>query len=180
MLTATSTVQFWPGNLAAYVSPCLISLSRQTVKEGKHFLKYSLKCCSSTWETGFWVVFFLTGFVDCSAFNWEICINIFITVCLQPASSSDSEGNNAGGGSDEDEDGEEATVPQKVDSGSEVDSDSGSEDQGRGAGVKRKPPPAKVIDQQHQSYHNKLALLGYFWESVCLYENENRREQKQH
>lgn len=36
-------------------------------------------------------------------------------------------------------------MPQKADSGSEVDSDSGSEDQGRGGAVKRKPAPAKVI-----------------------------------
>lgn len=89
---------------------------------------------------------FWTLFVDCSAFKREICINPLITVCLQPASSSDSEGNNDGGGSDEDDNEEEAAVPQKVDSGSEVDSDSGSEDQGRGGGVKRKPPPVKVTD----------------------------------
>ncbi len=65
-------------------------------------------------------------------------------VCLQPASSSDSEGNDAGGGSDDDDDEEESTVPRKADSGSEVDSDSGSEDQGRGGGVKRKPTSVKV------------------------------------
>lgn len=36
-------------------------------------------------------------------------------------------------------------MPQKADSGSDVDSDSGSEDQKRGGGVKRKPAAAKVF-----------------------------------
>lgn len=40
------------------------------------------------------------------------------------------------------QDDEEAAVPRKAESGSE-ESDSGSEDQGRGA-VKRKAPPPKV------------------------------------
>lgn len=77
-------------------------------------------------------------------------------VCLQPASSSDSEGNNAGGGSDEEDDEEEATVPRKADSGSEVDSDSGSEDRGRGGGVKRKPPAVKVILQTSKQPVNSV------------------------
>lgn len=36
-------------------------------------------------------------------------------------------------------------MPQKADSGSDVDSDSGSEDQKRGGGMKRKPAAAKVF-----------------------------------
>ena len=76
---------------------------------------------------------------------------------MQPASSSDSEGNDGGGGGgggggrgsdeedDDDDDREAAVVPQKVESGSEVDSDSGSDDRGRAAPVKRKPPATKVI-----------------------------------
>ncbi|XP_038858354.1 hepatoma-derived growth factor-related protein 2-like isoform X1 [Salvelinus namaycush] len=57
-----------------------------------------------------------------------------------PVSSSDSEPNDGAAGS-EAEDDEEAVVPRKACSGSEVNSDSGSEDQGRG--VKRKAPAAK-------------------------------------
>lgn len=87
---------------------------------------------------------FLTGFENCSAFKWDIYIKLLMTVHPQPASSSDSEGSNAGGGSDEDDDEEEAIVPQKAQSRSDVDSDSGSEDTRRGGGAKRKPGPAKV------------------------------------
>ncbi|KAM9480194.1 hepatoma-derived growth factor-related protein 2-like isoform 1-T1 [Salvelinus alpinus] len=58
-----------------------------------------------------------------------------------PVSSSDSEANDGAAGS-EAEDDEEAVVPRKACSGSEVNSDSGSEDRGRG-GVKRKAPAAK-------------------------------------
>ncbi|XP_055717422.1 hepatoma-derived growth factor-related protein 2-like isoform X2 [Salvelinus fontinalis] len=58
-----------------------------------------------------------------------------------PVSSSDSEANDGAAGS-EAEDDEEAVVPRKACSGSEVNSDSGSEDQGR-RGVKRKAPAAK-------------------------------------
>ncbi|XP_036833981.1 hepatoma-derived growth factor-related protein 2 isoform X2 [Oncorhynchus mykiss] len=56
-----------------------------------------------------------------------------------PVSSSDSEANDGAAGS-EAEDDEEAVVPRKAYSGSEVNSDSGSEDRG---GVKRKAPAAK-------------------------------------
>lgn len=40
-------------------------------------------------------------------------------------------------------------MPQKADTGSEVDSDSGSEEQVRDGGVKRKPAPAKVVVSIH-------------------------------
>uniref|UniRef100_A0A8C7MYN9 Hepatoma-derived growth factor-related protein 2 n=1 Tax=Oncorhynchus kisutch TaxID=8019 RepID=A0A8C7MYN9_ONCKI len=61
------------------------------------------------------------------------------TIQLPPVSSSDSEANDGAAGS-EAEDDEEAVVPRKAYSGSEVNSDSGSEDRG---GVKRKAPAAK-------------------------------------
>lgn len=85
-----------------------------------------------------------------------------IMLHLQPASSSDSEGNNDRGGSDEEEDDEEVAVPQKADSGSEVDSESGSEDQGREAGggaVKRKQTAPRVGVLISSFLHNQLVII---------------------
>lgn len=54
-------------------------------------------------------------------------------------------------------------MPQKADSASEVDSDSGSEDQGRGGAVKRKPAPAKVIVVSiHCQWKSLLKLNNLF------------------
>lgn len=74
--------------------------------------------------------------------NKRLCWGIISSFTPQPVSSSDSEANDCAAGS-EAEDDEDAVVPRKAYSGSEVDSDSGSED--RGGGVKRKAPAAKVI-----------------------------------
>uniref|UniRef100_A0A8C7LW04 Hepatoma-derived growth factor-related protein 2 n=1 Tax=Oncorhynchus mykiss TaxID=8022 RepID=A0A8C7LW04_ONCMY len=81
---------------------------------------------------------------------WEIQNNPHASYSAPaPASSSGSEANDDAAGSDAEDD-KEAVVPSKADSGSEVDSDSGSEDRGGGGGggsggggVKRKAPAAK-------------------------------------
>ncbi|KAG5847814.1 hypothetical protein ANANG_G00130190 [Anguilla anguilla] len=73
---------------------------------------------------------------------WEIQNNPHASYTTPaPASSSDSEtgANEDGAGSDAEE---EAVVPRKSETGSDVDSESGSEDGGRG-GVKRKAPAVK-------------------------------------
>lgn len=86
-------------------------------------------------------------------FKYRVCNvkNLFLNKSpdlpdTQPASSSESEDNEAAAGSDAQDD-EEAVVPRKAESGSE-DSESGSDDQGRGA-VKRKAPAAKVGELEH-------------------------------
>lgn len=81
--------------------------------------------------------------------NKRLCWGIISSFTPQPVSSSDSEANDCAAGS-EAEDDEDAVVPRKAYSGSEVDSDSGSEDRGGGGGsggggIKRKAQAAKVI-----------------------------------
>uniref|UniRef100_A0A673W9B1 Hepatoma-derived growth factor-related protein 2 n=1 Tax=Salmo trutta TaxID=8032 RepID=A0A673W9B1_SALTR len=79
---------------------------------------------------------------------WEIQNNPHASYSAPaPASSSGSDANDDAAGSDAEDD-KEAVVPSKADSGSEVDSDSGSEDRGGGGGsggggVKRKAQAAK-------------------------------------